>query len=217
MMRHKLTIAFAVLLFLNVSSSVQARPVSYPGGWTVMSMNDGAKNSLHFHYSPTAKYSVGYKFSYWRDDQIQTNALQINNLLKRWNNIDSQANFYLKSGIGTAHDMSGDRDDHHEWHGFTGIALDWEDRRYFVSYENSYHDLGSFDDFFSQSARVGMAPYIGEYGDLHTWLMLQVDHEPEEPDHFTVTPLVRFFKGVHLLEVGVSENKEVMVNYIYRF
>lgn len=70
-----------------------ARPVSYPGGKTVMFTNNGDRNAVHLHYSPTANYSVGYKGEYWRDGDYSINAVQLNNLLKRWNKKDSQANF----------------------------------------------------------------------------------------------------------------------------
>ena len=68
-----------------------------------MQMNNGEANNLHLHYSPTAKTSLGYKFEYWRDGDYTINAVQMNNLLKRWNAEDSQANLYLKSGAGIAH------------------------------------------------------------------------------------------------------------------
>ncbi|HAQ50224.1 MAG TPA: hypothetical protein DCR13_01605 [Gammaproteobacteria bacterium] len=202
---------------LIIPNFVQARPVSYPGGWTGMFMNDGDKNSAHIHYSPTAKTSVGYKFEYWRDKEMTLNAVQMNNLLKRWNNPDSQANLYLKSGVGIAYSDAGDFDGETSAAGFTGIAADWENRRFFISYENRYTEAGEIDDFYQQSARVGVAPYIGDYGDLHTWLMLQVEHMPENDNNFTVTPMVRLFKDVHLLEAGVSNHGEILFNYIFRY
>lgn len=112
---------------------VQARPVSYPGGVTFMTMNDGDANTLHLHYSPTANYSVGYKFEHWRDRDFNLNAVQLNNLIKRWNKKDSQANLYLKSGIGIA-DQRGTSDT--DIAGYTGLSTDWENRRYFAQYEN---------------------------------------------------------------------------------
>ena len=196
---------------------VSARPVSYPEGWTVMLNNDGDKNTAHVHYSPTAKMSIGYKFENWRDKKMVLNAVQMNNLLKRWNKKDSQANAYLKSGVGVAYSDAGDFDGKIEPAVFTGLALDWEDRRFFTSYENRYTEAGEIDDFYTQSARVGVAPYIGEYGDLHTWLMLQVEHTPEAKDNFTVTPLVRLFKDVHLLEAGMNTRGEVLFNYVFRY
>ena len=64
---------------------IQARPVSYPGGWTTKLTNNGDLNSALIHYSPTAKISVGYKFEYLIDKEMSLNAVQVNNLLKRWN------------------------------------------------------------------------------------------------------------------------------------
>lgn len=195
----------------------QARPVSYPGGVTGMLMNNGDANSVHIHYSPTAYTSLGYKGEYWRDGEYTIQALQMNNLLKRWNNPNSQANLYLKSGVGVAYSDKGEFDHETDLAAFTGMAADWEDRRFFASYENRYTEAGDIDDFFMQSARVGVAPYVGEYGDLHTWLMLQVEHKPEAKEHITVTPLVRLFKGVHLAEFGMNNDGEVLFNYVIRY
>jgi hypothetical protein len=197
---------------LGAPDLAQARPVSYPGGITFMTMNNGDVNSAHIHYSPSAKTSVGYKFEYWRDREYTLNAVQMNNLLKRWNKKDSQANFYLKSGLGVAYSDEGAFDGEVEAAGFTGIAADWENRRFFTSYENRYTEAGDIDDFYMQSARVE-----GDYGDVHTWLMLQVEHQPEADDHFTVTPLVRLFKDVHLLEAGMNNRGEVLFNYVLRY
>lgn len=200
-----------------LTSYALSRPVSYPGGWTVMTRNNGERNWLHLHYSPTAKYSLGYKFEYWRDGNYSINALQLNNLLKRWNMPQSQANIYLKSGIGIAHSHKDNVSDKNGFAAFTGIAADWENRRFFTSYQNRYTEAVDIDSFFLQSARIGIAPYIGDYGDLHTWLMLEAEHSPDNNDTFTVTPLVRFFKDVHLVEIGISNHGDVLFNWIIRF
>jgi hypothetical protein len=198
-------------------AALHARPVSYPGGWTGMSMNDEDMNSLHIHYSPTAKYSLGYKTAFWRAKKFQTHSLKVNNLLRRWNNPDSQANLYLKSGAGLAADISRENPDPTEPHVFSGMSFDWENRRLFSQYENAYHYSGEIDESFEQFIRLGIAPYIGEYGDFHTWLMLKAEHDPGEKDSVTLTPHLRFFKGEYLLEIGYSENKEVFANFEVRF
>lgn len=210
---------FAIIAFLTLglSQMTEARPVSYPGGWTMMIMNNGQANSAHIHYSPTARMSVGVRSEYRREGDYYLNAVQMNNLLKRWNKKDSQANFYLKSGIGIAYSDAGDFDGETDAAGFTGIALDWEDRRFFTSYENRYIEAGDIDDGYMQSGRVGFAPYIGDYGDLHTWFMLEIEHDPEAKEKVSVTPLVRLFKGSHLMEAGVSNQGDVLFNYIKRF
>ncbi|MCI5060577.1 MAG: hypothetical protein MRY79_05850, partial [Alphaproteobacteria bacterium] len=129
MMKYIILILMGVVMF---TPPVSARPVSYPEGWTVMLMNDGDKNTAHVHYSPTAKTSIGYKFENWRDKEMVLNAVQMNNLLKRWNKKDSQANAYLKSGVGVAYSDAGEFDSEIDPAVFTGLALDWEDRRFFT-------------------------------------------------------------------------------------
>lgn len=210
-MRILLLVLFGI--GLNIPS-IYARPVSYPGGWTLMLKNDGFKHSAHIHYSSTVSTSIGYKFEDWRDQEFTVNAIQMNNLLKRWNKKNSQANLYLKSGIGIANSNT---DNKNHIAGFTGFAADWEDRQYFIAYRNRYTDAGDIDNFYQQSIRTGWAPYEGDYGDLHTWIMLDVLHRPEADDQFTVTPLVRLFKDVHLVEAGINNHGDIMFNYIFRY
>ena len=206
------------LLAIGFASSVftaEARPVSYPGGWTTMQKNNGDYSSLHLHYSPTFTDSIGlYSERNWEADWHFT-GVQYNRLVKRWNQPNSQANLYVNVGAGQA-DPFGDGADV-DAAGFVGVAADWETRRWFVSYEGRAYDLGFTQDA-RQAARIGVAPYIGDYGDLHTWLMLQVDNRPEAETPTTVTPLVRFFYDVQLLEIGYTpETEELLLNWIVRF
>lgn len=189
-----------------------ARPVSYPGGWTFMTMNDVDSNSVHIHYSPTAKYSVGVRHEYLRGPEANADTVQVNYLINRWNAPASQANLYLKSGAGVAYD-----DGDYEAAVFTGLAADWENRRYFTSYENRFFYADEIDKFAEHKARVGIAPYIGDYGDLHTWLMLQANYNAGQDDNFSITPLVRFFKGPALMEAGYNLDDGALFNFVYRF
>ena len=188
--------------------------VSYPGGWTVMQNNNGDFSSLHVHLSPTARDSFGlYTERNWGED-VQFTGLQYNRLLKRWNGPGSQANTYLKLGAGQA-DPFGDAGP--ELAGFAEFAADWETRRWFTSYSGRAIDWGD-DASVRHAARVGVAPYIGDYGDLHTWLMLQVENHPDADEAITTTPLVRFFYDVQLVEIGYTiETEEILFNWIVRF
>lgn len=205
-------IIFTVIILIASVSYAQARPVSYPEGWTLMLMNDKGSNSSHVHYSPSAKYSVGWKHEYFRGPKANSDTLQINNLLKRWNRPKEQANLYLKSGAGVAYD-----DGHYAPAIFTGLATDWETRRYFASYENRFYFADGIEKHIKHKARIGIAPYIGDYGDLHTWLMLQVDYDAGDQDSFSTTPLVRFFKGNTMVEAGYNFDDGVQFNFIQRF
>ena len=182
-----------------------------------MTMNNADLNSVHMHYSPTAKYSIGYKGEYWREDEWQFHGVQGNVLLKRWNQKASQANIYLKNAVGLAYSDDEGFDHKTELAGSAGISMDWEDRRYFISYENRFTHAGDIDQFFMQKSRIGIAPYIGDYGDLHTWLMLEASHTPKAEDPVEITPLLRFFKNEYLWEVGANQNGDVLLNFVARY
>ena len=99
-----------------------------------------------------------------------------------------------------------------------GVMADWETRRLFVSYRASVQDFGSLDKSAMQAARFGFAPYEGDTGDLHTWLMIEVDNRPDNPEPWGVTPLVRFFYGSALFEAGWSlTDDQPLLNLQYRF
>ncbi len=200
--------------FFSLDATSHARPVSYPDGWTVMQRNNGERSAFHVHYSPTSQDSLGlYIEQNWAED-VRFTGLQYNRLVKRWNGPGSQANIYAKIGAGQA-DPFGPAGP--ELSGFAGLSADWETRRWFTSYEIRATDFAN-NKSVRHSARLGVAPYIGDYGDLHTWLMVQVDNHPEGANPVTTTPLVRFFKGVQMVEIGYTlEEKEAMLNWIVRF
>ena len=213
----KYLLPISCIIALGAAEQSEARPVSYPEGWTVMQHNDADANTLHVHYSPNRHYSIGYKAERWRDRDWQFHGAQLNYLAKRWNAPASQANLYFKNGVGVAYSDYQNFDNDTELAAFSGMAFDWEDRRYFTSYENRYTYAGDFDKFFMQKARIGIAPYVGDYGDIHTWLMLQVDHNPTADDKLIFTPLVRLFKDEYLAEAGVNDNGDVLIHWAVRF
>ena len=112
------------LLFLVVfliSNIVHCRPVSYTGGTTLMGMNNGDRVSTHVHYSPKYFYSLGYRFEYWKNKDYVNHFLQGNYLLKRFNEPESQANIYIKSGVGTSTYLEGTKDYNKSY--FIGLSL----------------------------------------------------------------------------------------------
>ena len=214
---NKKYLSWFFLITLFCIKSTIARPISYPGGWTIMQMNDFNRNSVHLHFSPSANYSIGYKSEIWQQKEWQLHAVQFNYLIKRINTRKSQANLYLKSAAGLAYSDYKNFQSKIEPNLFSGISYDWEDRRYFTSYENRINYNTSIDKFFIQKARVGVTPYIGKYGDLHTWIMLQVEHMPQGRNKMIYTPLIRMFKGDFLFETGISNYGNLMFNFIKRF
>lgn len=204
--------SIAILACILAPATVLARPISFPDGWMAMTMNDFASYSNSISYSPTAFDAIGVRSDYMREDEVWLTTATYNRLLKRWNTEDSQANIFLQTGAGVA---SGSGDDSAA--ASIGIEADWETRRYYLLYENRYVHAGDVMREFSQKARVGIAPYVGGYDDVHTWLMLQVDHRPTDHDNVTITPLVRVFNQDVLGEFGISHRGDVLANITWQF
>lgn len=178
-----------------------------------MQRNSFQESRLHVHYSTNAFNSFGVAFEDSHQLDYTYAGLQWNRLLKRRNTRYSQANLYLRSQLGVLRNAGSDR-----LAGTIGISADWETRRYFTSYAANYREADNLDEFnFSQQARIGIAPYIAEYGNWHTWLMLQLDHQRDREDELTLTPMVRLFRSNYLFEFGISENEDLMFNWVVRY
>ena len=80
--------------------------------------------------------------------------------MNRKNTKNSQSNLYFQSAIST-------KDNNY----FYGIHGDWETRRYFIGFD--YKEVKNIIDYTDKHIQLGLAPYLGEYGDLHTWLMVK--------------------------------------------
>lgn len=197
--------------------NAEARPISWPEGWMLMTMNDAESNAAEVVYTLTPRHAIGYRTAYSRDKEWYWNGGIFNHLIQRWNEPASQANLYFLSGAGVAYSDFGDFSRKTEPSAFVGISADWEDRRYFTQYENKLLYAGQIEQSFEQKARVGIAPYIANYGSLHTWFMMQVDHRPKMENTWTLTPLVRLFKGNTLVEAGVDHRGGLLFNATLQF
>jgi hypothetical protein len=200
-------------LAVGLTAAAEARPVSYPGGWTVLQYNDGGSNSLWVHVSPDARYSVGYFGQYDRMDAWTHHSVRATRLVKRWNEKESQANIYAWGGVGLVN-FNDSADSDAAAH--AGVSADWETRSLFVMGEAKGMQRGDKSDV-EYLGRLGVAPYEGDYGDLHLWLMLQGQHKPTAKEKFVTTPMARLFWDVNLVEVGWQlETETVMFNWIIR-
>lgn len=210
-------LATLTALGMCAAASAHARPVSYEGGWTVIEETDRQSTSLLVHYTPNPAFSIGWKSEWDRQEDIAINGPQLTYLAKRWFGEDYQANLYATAGAGWIEGVNDTQIDQGSM-AYVGILADWETRTLFTSYKARYLDGGPINGSFMQAARVGWAPYEGNTGDLHTWLMVEIDQRPDNTEEYGVTPLVRLFKGAALLELGWSiTDDEPLVNFTYRF
>ena len=170
-----------------------------------MAFSNSMQDSIYLHYSPTYKYSLGV-------EAVQSKLLdkdyayfRFTYLIDRKNTAYSQRNLYFQSGI------SSEGLDNH----FYGIHGDWETRRWFAGfgYKKVKNDTLEYSDQFYQ---VGVAPYLGAYGDLHTWIMLKTTKSSLD-DSWSTYPVLKFFKGDFLTEFGYSNETKWDVHLMYRF
>ena len=97
---------------------------------------------------------------------------------------------------------------------FYGFNGDWETRRIFTSFE--YKKVNTPNTTYSvKFIQAGIAPYLGEYGDLHTWLMVKLKKNSLS-DSWSAFPFFKFFKGEALLEFGYNKT-DWEAHFMYRF
>ena len=194
------------LLFLFfICGVIEARPISYSGGSTVMSNTDNMRDTFYYHYSPTYKYSLGLEAV--KDDYFKTDFsyFRFTYLLNRKNTRYSQRNLYFQSGV-SSKGLNNN---------FIGVHGDWETRRWFIGfgYKKVSNDIIEYDDKFLQ---LGVAPYLGEYGDFHTWVMVK-SKKNDLLESWSTFPVLKFFKGNFLIEFGYNNKTEWDSHVMYRF
>tara|TARA_B100000963_G_C22492916_1_gene610081 strand:+ start:216 stop:812 length:597 start_codon:yes stop_codon:yes gene_type:complete len=196
-------IFFSILVTFVFICNVDARPISYSGGHTLMHFNDSMKESIYYHYSPTYKFSIGLETMQNKVFSINETNIRFTYLLNRKNKKLSQRNLYFQSAIST-------KDNNYVY----GMHGDWETRRYFIGFD--YKEVKNIIDYTDKHIQLGLAPYLGEYGDLHTWLMLKTKKNSINNKQITY-PVVKFFKDNVLLELGYDKKTDWDIQLIYRF
>jgi hypothetical protein len=212
-MKKSYPLFFSLLFACAFAVVIQAKPLSYVGGTMVMQENDETGHTLNLDYTFDPHFALGLYSKYEiGGDEFWMAGPQLNALLKRWNLPHGQGNIFAMSGGGLARE--GSRDEPAAW---LTLLADYETRRVFFSYEPRFLYAANIETSFWQRAYAGFAPYLADYEDLNTWLLIRVDHHPAKPNAFVVTPVIRFFYKTIWLEAGYSSNNHVMVNWTVQF
>ena len=124
---------------------------------------------------------------------------------------------YRKIGIGILSTDYKEYNNKKEFVAHGEFASDWETRNFFISYNNNALKSVSVDSMFVQKAKIGFAPYLANYGSLHSWLIYEIRHMSEYEDNFTSNFILRLYKSKYLLEIGIDDNKNSTLNFIKRF
>jgi hypothetical protein len=211
-LRNALALSISAF-FWSIAPPLQAKPLSYVGGTMVMQENDETGYTLSIDYTFNPHFAVGLYSKYEiNQDEFWMAGPELNTLIKRWNLPDGQGNIFSMTGVGMA--RQGSNNQPAAW---AALLADYETRRWFFSYEPRLTYAGDIEKSFWQRGYAGFAPYLANYDELNTWLLLRVDHHPAKHDHFVVTPVLRFFYKTIWLELGYSSNNHVMVNWTVQF
>lgn len=216
-MRSHAFAAFAAASAALAPTYAAARPVTYPGGNMSMMEYKDETYMVETMRTVSPTFAVGWHDEWDKESNWQFHGPMIAGLAKRWNNHDSQANVFWMAGAGVAFDDVASSGAKARPAGYVGVEADWENRRFYTQYAARTFWADTIDKTLSQRFRVGVAPYVAEAGALHTWAILQIDHEPEDDHPVTVTPVIRLFKGGVLGEAGVSLDGDGFASLMFYF
>ena len=96
-----------------------------------------------------------------------------------------------------------------------GIQGDWETRKYFLGFKHNQNKFFG-KEYYDQYFIAGIVPYVGTYGDLHTWMMVK-SKKNSLVDETHIYPILKFFKGDSLLEVGFDNKQRLDLHFVQRF
>ncbi|TVQ78915.1 MAG: hypothetical protein EA369_05875 [Bradymonadales bacterium] len=213
-----MTRAALVLLLLVTSlllnQSLEARPVGAKGSFSIMSQSSPEMNELHAHFAASRHFSLGAQFLRLdtKAPRLYAGLAQANLLIHRWNHPSFQANIYAMGGLG-----QGRSDGRYALVGMAGAQADMEDQRFYGMLAYNSYLSRLIPNFHSYTARAGFAPYIGEFHEFHSWVILQYVFKPGFQERHSVTPLFRFFYRNMLAEIGVSLTGSFQFNFVTEF
>ncbi len=201
--------AWFAFLFLTVPAT--AHPVPFKGALSVMTWNQPYFNETMTTYSFHRKAAIAGQYMRMDMDEGEMKAAipQFNYLIKRWNELESQANIYAVGGWG-----SYEMDKRSKTSALSGLELDWESRRYYLSGKVTSMWANFDDNTYVQTVRAGVSAYPAEFDEISAWVILDVQHINRRHQELTVTPVLRTFYKNFLTEIGASFTGEWMLNFM---
>lgn len=204
-------------LFLSImGSKAQAHPVAFAGSYSIMTWNSKEMSDWMFTHSFTSNFSLAARYLRLdtKDGERTFYVPQVNYLLKRWNELDSQANIYLSLGHGGEKVNSSFKNTTS-----AAVEADWESRKYYVSFREDVliSHKNSDRNIYQSKARAGFAPYLAEFDEMNTWFILQADMSNKMKKDFKLTPFIRLFYHNVLTEFGVSSKGDAQFNFMVHF
>ncbi len=207
-------IFYVFLTALFLPELLWAHPVSFKDGYGIMPTYTKDRQDLELNYSFAVDKALAINTINinYKDNDALFILPQFNYKLYRKNELESQTNLYLSLGLGNVNYQSENR-----LSSLTAIQADYETRRVYTLLKTEALQSEGGLDLYNVRYRVGLAPYLADFKDFHTWIILQLEYTPELDHSFTVTPLFRFFYNNYLVEIGSSTRGELFLAGIFHF
>ncbi|MEK9728031.1 MAG: hypothetical protein VW397_08015 [Candidatus Margulisiibacteriota bacterium] len=190
---------FFMLIFLSLLT--YAHPVMWKGAQDYSIRYSESLSDMYAYYTLSRYTAIGFHIN---DSMANRTGIyaHVNRRLFRNNTNGAQQNVYGLLGLGA-------QDEAPAIH--ASIEWDWESQKYFLSVKGTGYTTG----LTGIRARWGFAPYVADFSDLHTWLMIEYESNNSLKPYTTLTPLIRLFKGQYLIEVGIGSRSflAVMVHF----
>ncbi|NRA66161.1 MAG: hypothetical protein HRU19_16860 [Pseudobacteriovorax sp.] len=202
-----------LLTFIEISL---AHPTSFKGSTGLMSQTTSKRDHYQVNYSHEYYLATGAHLYQDRegDDMRRAGFLSSNFLLFRENSQRFQANLYGIIGAGSS-ELSGEK----ETAGLYRIQADIEDRKYYFLINQTGISTKKQRELDQRTIRLGTAPYVGNFEDLHMWLIAewQESRRFASKPRTEFTPILRLFYQNVLLEIGRSVSGDMKFNTIIHF
>ncbi len=219
--RLSIIIGFFLLTSLSLPPMAWGHPVSFQGATSLMSYNMNNENEAMLTYSVKHYLAAGLTYYQIKNQNVGDGnwvtytVPRLNWLAKRWNKEDSQANIYFSGGYGSEHSFN-----ENVGVGLVAAEADWESRLYYISssysrYLRQNDNEGRRPDYENIKLRAGMAPYLADFNELNSWLILQAVKKNDEP--VELTQFVRMFYRNVMIELGASFSGGWGFNYMVHF
>ena len=185
----------------SITPDVSAHPVTFKGGTaiTMRSLPNNVSTEVNHSFSPRFAVSALFINRSSATETLSGFAMGLNLLLKRWNGTHSQANIYATGSVGTKTSQPT-----RDVLSIGGLQVDFETLRFYTAASSRMMWSGE-DRWLDASARIGFAPYEGDYSSLQSWLVgqLMYMHTPDD-DRLIPGMLMRFFYRTVLWEIGAD-------------
>ncbi len=213
---HRHLAALAAML-AAAGSAAHARPVSWPGGLTLIQELEPGSVSGLLHVTPSRHWSLGGRLMHMREAGWSSAGLQATWLAARANLPAAQANLYLSAMAGGAWATAPGAGQTIRPAGFVQAQADWETRRVMLMGLARLTSAERIGTEGMAMARAGFAPFLADYGAIHLWIFGELTHRTEGADRWQPAVVGRLFYRTLLLEAGLTDRGGLILNTQIRF